>query len=132
MLLRVRGVVVTLVIVLTGLAAGTAAAALNPGVYVTRVKGATPAALNGTWRISFAAGQYEITRNGQVAVDGASTIRGQQVVFKDRFGPFRCLGSQATGTYHWSLAGTKLTFSVVHDPCPGRNAVLARVFTKTA
>jgi len=114
------------------IAVAAAAAALSPGVYEVRIAGATPAALNGTWRISFAAGQYEITRDGAIAVDGAGSIRGNHVVFRDKFGPFRCLGAQASGTYRWTLSGKKLTFAVVRDPCAGRKTVLTHAFTKSS
>ena len=115
-------------------AAAVAAAAgqsLTPGSYQATITGASPAVLNGNWKILLAVGRYTISRNGADAIDGVASIHGNQVVFKDKSGPFRCLGTQANGTYRWTLTGKKLQLAVVHDTCAGRKAVLGRPFTKT-
>jgi len=110
------------------LAAG-AGASPDPGVYQTRISGAAPAVLNGTWRITFGGGSFRITRNRVEAVGGFTSIRGSTITFEDWFGPYRCKGGQQKGTYRWRLSGT-LTFVVVRDPCAGRRTVLVRGFAK--
>lgn len=110
-----------------------AAAALEPGVYRARISGASPAVLNGTWRITLGApttGYFRITRNNSIAVEGTIKIRGNRITFSDFFGPFRCKGTQYRGTYRWTLNGKALTLRVVSDACTGRRAVLSRPFRK--
>jgi hypothetical protein len=114
---------------LTALAA-SAAVGLSPGVYVTRVTGATPAPLNGTWRLGFKGTHFTITRNGKPAAAGRATISGRRVVFRDTAGSYRCPPSQAVGTYRWSLRRSSLTLSVVRDDCSGRKAILTNGFTR--
>jgi hypothetical protein len=116
------------------LAAGSASAAvgLSPGLYVTKVTGATPAPLNGTWRLAFKGKNFTITRNGKPAVAGRVTISGRRVVFHDTAGSYRCPPAQAVGTYRWSLRRNSLTLSVVRDDCSGRKAILTNGFTRVA
>jgi hypothetical protein len=116
------------------LAVGSAPAAvgLSPGVYVTKVSGATPAPLNGTWRLAFKGKNFTITRNGKPAVAGRAMISGRRVVFHDTAGSYRCLPSQAVGTYRWLLRRSSLTLSVVRDDCSGRKAILTNGFTRVA
>ena len=104
---------------------------LTPGTYQAKVAGASPAVLNGKWKIVLAVGQYTVTRNGADAIDGVTSISGNQIVFTDKFGPFRCTGAQARGTYRWSLSGKTLKLTAVRDACAGRKAVLSRPYAKT-
>jgi hypothetical protein len=113
-------------------ASASAAVGLSPGVYVTRVTGATPAPLNGTWRLGFKGKHFTITRNGKPAAAGRVTISGRRVVFRDTAGSYRCPPSQAVGTYRWSLRQSSLTLSVVRDDCSGRKAILTNGFTRLA
>jgi hypothetical protein len=117
---------------LAALATDTAlgAGGLSPGVYVTKLTGATPRTLNGTWRLAFTAGHFSLKRNGKAAVAGLTTLSGRRVTFRDVSGSYRCIGSQAVGTYRWTLRGKSLTLTVVRDGCSGRKAVLTNGFTK--
>ena len=122
-----------LAVALTGLASVPAFAAggLSPGVYVTKITGATPAVLNSSWRLALKGNRFTTTRNNKPAVAGVATITGSKISFHDLSGPYRCTGSQAIGSYHWYLRGTGLTFRVVRDACSGRKAILTNGFTKT-
>jgi hypothetical protein len=117
---------------LAALAASPAlgAGGLSPGVYVTKVTGATPLTLNGTWRLAFVGSHFSIKRNGKAAVAGLATISGKRVTFRDMSGPYRCTGSQAVGTYRWSRSGKSLTLTVIRDACSGRKAILTNGFTR--
>jgi hypothetical protein len=126
-----RKVLVLVVVVAELAAAAAASAALAPGAYVTKVSGATPALLNGTWRLTLTQKRFTITRNRQPAIAGTVGITAKRVTFHDLSGPFKCTGSQAVGTYGWSLKGKRLTFTAVKDPCAGRKAVLTHAFTKS-
>jgi hypothetical protein len=124
--------IVVLAVVAAGLAAPAAGATgLAPGTYVTKVSGATPALLNGTWRLALTPKRFTITRNRQAAIGGSVAISSKRVTFHDLSGPLRCTGSQAVGTYAWHLRGKTLTLTAVKDPCQGRKAVLTHAFTKS-
>jgi hypothetical protein len=126
--------VVVLAVVAACLAAGASAASvgLAPGTYVTKVSGATPALLNGTWRLTVTKKRYTVTRNRQPAIAGSVAISSKRVSFHDLSGPFRCQGSQAVGTYAWRLRGKSLTLTAVQDACSGRKAILTHGFTKSS
>src|SRR3954453_9676641 len=124
---------VVLVVAAAGLAAAAVASAgLAPATYMTKVTGATPAVLNGTWRLTVTKKRFTITRNRQPALAGSVAISAKRVTFHDLTGPFRCTGSQAVGTYAWRLRGKSLTLTVVKDACSGRKAILTNGFTRTA
>lgn len=107
-----------------------AAQGLSPGAFTTRIAGAKPAALNGTWILAMTGPAFNLIRNKTTAATGAVTVSGSKITFKDLFGPYRCLGSQATGTYTWKLKGKTLTLKPVKDSCAGRKAVLSHPFTR--
>ena len=110
--------------------AATATASPDPGTYAATISGATPALLNGSWKMTFGGGSYRITRNGKEAIGGFTAIHGAKITFEDYFGPYACRGAQQNGTYRWAIAGKKLTFAVVKDSCAGRKTVLLRSFKK--
>jgi hypothetical protein len=124
--------VAALVTVVAVAAASAAAPRLSPGVYTTRITGATPSYLNGTWRIAFNSPGFTVSKNGAAAIVGTVQIVGNKVTFRDRTGPLACSGAASTGTYTWRLAGKRLTFTRVKDSCQGRPVVLRRSFTKIA
>ena len=105
-----------------------ALAASSPvGTYTATIK--TPAALKGTWVLSFKkGGTYAISDNGAVVVRGHFTSTPRVSLSKET-GPAAC---PQVGTYTWKRAGKKVTFSKVSDPCPGRSAVLSHPFTATS
>jgi hypothetical protein len=110
--------------------ATAASASPDPGTYAATITGATPALLNGNWRMTFGGGSYRITRNGKEAIGGFTSIRGARITLEDWFGPYACRGAQQKGTYRWAISGRKLTFAVVKDSCAGRRTVLVRAFKK--
>jgi hypothetical protein len=125
-------------VVTTGalLAAGVASASSSiAGVYLTTVKGKTPANLNGDWAIRFEpTGKYEIQKRvgnyGQLVVVGHAKIAGGTITFQKETGLAACTGSQAVGRYGWSLKGTTLRFVRYSDKCVGRRILLASKITK--
>lgn len=125
--------IVVLVMVVAGVAvtATAAWAALAPATYVTKISGATPALLNGTWRLTLTQKRFAITRNRQPAIAGSVAITAKKITFHDLSGPFKCAASQAVGTYGWHIHGNSLTLTAVKDPCAGRKAVLTHAFTKS-
>jgi hypothetical protein len=118
------------------LAAGVASASTSiAGVYVTTVKGKTPANLNGEWAIRFEpTGKYEIQKRvgnyGQLVVVGHAKIAGGTITFRKETGLAACTGSQSVGRYGWSLKGTTLRFVRYSDKCIGRRILLSGKITK--
>jgi len=116
--------------------AGVAAASSSiTGIYVTNVKGKTPANLNGDWAIRIkSSGEYEIQKrvgnSGQLLVTGHAKIAGGKITFQKETGPAACKGSQAVGRYGWSLKGKTLRLTRYSDTCVGRRTVLGGTFTK--
>jgi hypothetical protein len=125
--------VLVLAVVVAGLAAAVAAAAVGPapGVYVTKETGATPSVLNGTWRLTLSRKRFTLTKNRSPAVAGSVAVSSKRITFHDLSGRYRCRGSQAVGTYGWYLRGRSLTLTVVKDPCSPRQAILTNGFTKS-
>jgi hypothetical protein len=127
----------TLVVTALALAAATAAPAIGspvssiaPHAYVTRIAGATPTVLNGTWRLSLTTATFAVDRGTTAAVSGRVRIAGNRITFHDLGGPFSCRGAQATGVYSWRVAGKRLTLTPVREPCAGRRTILTKPFTR--
>jgi len=97
-----------------------------PGIYTAKI--AAPAALKGTWTLSFARnGTYAISQNGKVVVHGHDLSIGPQIQLYRETGPKAC---KALGFYNFKRSGKTLTFSSLHDPgCAGRAVVLSHRFT---
>ena len=118
------------------LAAGVASASSSiAGVYLTTVKGKTPANLNGDWAIRIEpTGKYEIEKRvgnyAQLVVVGHGKIAGSTITFQKETGLAACTGRQAVGRYGWSLKGTTLKFVRYSDKCVGRRILLAGKITK--
>ena len=130
-----KPMVVLATICVTGVAAAGALGAsssLNPGVYSTKITGSKIAPLNGSWMLALNGPAFTLIRNKVTAVAGASTIVAGKITFRDLAGPYRCTGTQASGTYKWTLKSKTLTFKPVSDSCAGRKSVLAHKFTKIA
>ncbi len=112
-------------------AAPGAGPSLAPHVYATKIAGATPAVLNGTWRLTLRPATFSVAKGGVVAVSGSLRIAGNRVTFHDRSGSFACHGTQAVGVYTWRIAGSRLTLTPVTEPCGGRRTILTKPFTRT-
>ena len=113
-------------------ALGARAATIAPHVYSTKIAGATPAVLNGTWRLTVKQTTFAVTKGSSLAVSGTVRIAGTRVTFHDLAGPFRCRGAEATGVYAWRVAGATLTLTAVKEPCAGRKTILTKRFTRVA
>jgi hypothetical protein len=114
----------------TATSALAAGQALSPGAFTTRITGAKPATLNGTWTLAVIGPAFNLIRNRATAATGGATISGNRITFRDLAGPYRCLGGRAIGTYTWKLKAKTLTFKPVKDSCAGRKAVLSHAFTR--
>jgi hypothetical protein len=106
------------------------AASIAPHVYSTKISGAAPAVLNGTWRLAVRSTAFSVTKGATPAVSGSVRIAGNRITFHDLGGPFACRGTQATGVYGWRIAGTRLTLTAVREPCAGRKTILTKPFTR--
>jgi hypothetical protein len=113
-------------------ALGAGAAGIAPHVYSTKITGATPAVLNGTWRLSVNRTSFAVTKGRAPAISGSVRIAGNRITFHDLAGPFACRGAQATAVYGWRVAGARLTLTAAREPCAGRKSVLTRPFTRVA
>jgi|SRR5581483_11133611 len=115
---------------LAGPAFGADAAAIAPHVWSARIAGASPAVLNGTWRLAIKGGTFAVAKGTTLAVGGTVKIAGSRITFHDLGGSFACRGAQATGVYRWRVNGNRLTLAAVSDRCAGRKAILTRPFTR--
>ena len=99
------------------------------GKLATKV--AKNATLNGTWKLTFAAGgKYTIARNGVSLIHGtAAFASGGKITFGHESGPAACPASEP-GSYRYAVNGKTLSFSLVKDTCTGRLAVLTLVTYK--
>jgi opacity protein-like surface antigen len=105
---------------------------LSPHVFTAKITGATPAILNGTWRLAINKPGFAVNKDGRAAIIGTVTIAGNRVTFRDGAGPLACRGAQRVGTYTWRITGKRLTLSRVSDACVGRRSVFAHAFIKIA
>jgi hypothetical protein len=122
--------VLTAVVVAVAPAQAARAASIAPHVYSTKISGATPAVLNGTWRLTVRSTGFSVTKGSALAVLGSVRIAGKRITFHDLGGPFACRGARATGVYTWRIAGTRLTLTAVREPCSGRKTILTKPFTR--
>jgi predicted ABC-type sugar transport system permease subunit len=106
------------------------AASIGPHVYSTKIAGAKPAVLNGTWRLTVNRKSFSVARGTTFAVSGTARIVGNRITIHDVDGPLACRGAQATGVYSWRISGKRLTLTAVREPCAGRKTILTRPFTQ--
>ena len=106
------------------------AAAIGPHVYSTKIVGATPAVLDGTWRLTVNRRSFSVAKGAMLAVSGTARIVGNRITFHDLGGPFSCRGAQATGVYSWRVTGKRLTLTAVREPCTGRKTIPTKPFTR--
>jgi hypothetical protein len=117
-------VVVALASAATAFAGGTL-----PGTYRATI--ASPAAIKGTWALTFAkGGGYTVVSKGRVHLRGTYSATGSKLTLGHETGDGAC---SKPGTYAWKKSGKTLKLTRVHDPavCSGRIAVLAHAFTQT-
>ncbi|HEY7604221.1 MAG TPA: hypothetical protein VH760_08155 [Gaiellaceae bacterium] len=109
-------------------AVGSPAASIGPHVYSTKIAGATPAVLNGTWRLTVDRKSFSVAKGAMLAVSGTARIAGNRITFHDLAGAFSCRGAQATAVYSWRVSGKRLTLTAVREPCAGRRTILTKPF----
>jgi hypothetical protein len=97
-----------------------------PGKYTAKI--AAPAALKGTWTLSFAKnGTYTISLNGKIVVRGHDLSIAPQIQFYKETGSKAC---KSLGFYNFKRSGKTLTFDQLNDKgCAGRSLVLSHRFT---
>ena len=111
-------------------ATGSPTVSIGPHVYSTRIVGATPAVLDGTWRLTVNRRSFSVAKGATLAVSGTARIVGNRITFHDLDGPFTCRGAQATGVYSWRVSGKRLSLTAVREPCTGRKTILTKPFTR--
>jgi hypothetical protein len=111
-------------------ATGSPAASIGPHVYSTKIVGAKPAVLDGTWRLTVNRRSFSVAKGTTLAVSGTARIVGNRITFHDLGGPFSCQGAQATGVYSWRVSGKRMTLNAVREPCAGRKTILTKPFTR--
>ncbi len=109
-------------------ALGSRTASIGPHVYSTKIGGAKPAVLDGTWRLTINRRSFSVAKGTMLAVSGTARIVGNRITFHDLGGPFSCRGAQATGVYSWRASGKRLTLTAVREPCAGRRTILTKPF----
>jgi hypothetical protein len=73
-------------------------------------------------------GQFRVADGQKMLVMGKYAIKGQQIQFTDKEGPWACTkDGELTGTYRWNSENSVLTFSKVADACKDRVGSLATV-----
>jgi len=98
--------------------------------------------LAGTW----ISGGYSLTfksdntyrrdsnHEGIPAIRGSFTMSGNVIILTDTDGLYSCIDSSTkhvvSGSYTYAMTGTALTFSLFHDPCSDRAAVMSLTYTK--
>jgi len=88
--------------------------------------------VDGKWMMTFTAdGNFTLTRNGGLWVEGRYILDQNQITIHDAGGPklSTCKG-KGDGTYTWSFDGKVLTFEVVNDLCDGRRGTQLAKWTK--
>ena len=95
------------------------------GKYTAKIT--APAALKGTWALTFAkSGTYTISQAGKVVVRGHDFSVGPQMKMFKETGSKACT---SIGYYDVKRTGKSLTFKKLSDPgCAGRAFVLSHVF----
>jgi hypothetical protein len=111
-------------------AVGSRAASIGPHVYSTKIVGAKPALLDGTWRLTVNRRSFSVAKGTTLAVSGTARIVGNRITFHDLGGPLSCRGAQATAVYSWRVSGARLTLTAVREPCAGRRTILTKPFTR--
>jgi hypothetical protein len=95
------------------------------GKYTAKIT--SPAALKGTWTLTFVkSGTYTISQAGKIVVRGHDLSIGSQMQMYKETGSKAC---KAIGFYNFKRSGKTLTFSKLNDSgCAGRALVLSHSF----
>ncbi|MEP6641483.1 MAG: hypothetical protein ABJB93_06195, partial [Gaiellales bacterium] len=97
--------------------AASAAALTLKGTYTTKI--AAPAAVKGTWTLSFVGyPKYTITQAAKVVVRGHYASVGNQIQFNDDSGSRKCA---QFGVYTITKTAKTISFKRISDPCRGRS-----------
>lgn len=91
-------------------------------IFTTTAFAADPVAgtyMAGDFTLSFNGGHFRGSQKNQVKVEGDYKVKGQQVEFTDKSGPWACPATQV-GTYLMESKGKTLTLKKVTDVCEGR------------
>jgi hypothetical protein len=120
---------VAAVLIPAGAALAARTASIAPHVYSTKIAGARPAVLDGTWRLTVKGSSFSVAKGASLAVSGSVKIAGNRITFRDLAGPFACRGAQSTAVYGYRIAGKRLTLTAVREPCAGRKTILTKPFT---
>ena len=97
-------------------------AAAGMTLFATTASAADPMAgtyVAGDFTLSFDGGHFRGSQKNQVMVEGDYKVKGHQVEFTDRTGPWACPATQV-GTYSMESKGKTLTLKKVADVCEGR------------
>jgi len=95
------------------LATSVAAQEFKKGTYSSTAAGTK-------WSLKFdESSKVTVISNGEVVVEAAYKIKGDELEVTDEKGPMACNKTQ-TGKYKWKLDGKKLTLTKVSDECDGR------------
>jgi hypothetical protein len=89
-------------------------------------KGTYTASRQKDWSIQFGdAGKFAVIRGGKTVVEGTYKASETELTLTDEKGPFAAQEDGAkTGKYKWTLAGGKLTFTLIEDQSKGRELLL--------
>jgi hypothetical protein len=68
-------------------------------------------------------GKFDVTQNGEDAVEGKYKVSKSQIEFVDETGPLAQPDAK-TGTYEWEYQDEKLTFDKISDNAEGRSQTL--------
>ena len=112
-------------------ATGSPAASIGPHVYSTKIAGATPAVLDGTWRLTVNRRSFSVTKGATLAVVGHRPDRRQPHHLPR---PRRALLAAAVprrpASTRGASAAKRLTLTAVREPCTGRKTILTKPFTR--
>jgi hypothetical protein len=76
------------------------------------------------WVLKFESdGKFDVTQNGEDAVQGKYKVSKTQIEFVDESGPL-AEPKAKEGTYQWKFEDDKLTFDMISDTAEGRSSTL--------
>ena len=106
-------------------AAGTA---LYPHAYSTRITGATPSLLNGTWRLAIQKTAFAVTKTAPLRSQAPS--RSPETRSPSMTSGRSPAAAPRSTHVHVEAPGATLTLTRVNDSCVGRRTVFTHSFTR--